>query len=154
MAYYLTKERTADCGKAYRRYQEYLKENRHQFPTGAFALGTAGWWQDAKDHRSPHDAWLENLTMSEPSTGARSEKRTTTIRVRLLGAYHDGFIELLYPRVFSYSFNGGSAQGMGDWLYDEFRLSRTGHCIHEIEWSNGPRWIIEASDIKYQWLPK
>ena len=160
MAFYLAKERHADVTGSYRRYQDYLREHQQRFPAGAFALGTAAWWQDGSDHRSPHDAWLESVTFSEPSTGERSEQRVTAIRVRLLGAYHDGFIELFYPRVFSYSFQSPvCARGLGDWRYDEFRLSPAGHVIHEIEWAGfprdeGSRWIIEASDIEYQWIPK
>ena len=160
MAFYLAKERHADVTDSYRRYQDYLREHQEHFPAGAFALGTAGWWQDGSDHRSPHDAWLESVTFSEPSTGERSEQRVTAIRVRLFGAYHDGFIELFYPRVFSYSFQSPvCARGLGDWRYDEFRLSPAGHVIHEIEWAGFPhdedsRWIIEVSDIEYQWIPK
>ena len=154
-AYYLAKERCADVKGAYRRYQEYLHDNQQQFPPRAFALGTAEWRQGGNDHRSPHDAWLESLIISEPASGERSEQRVAVLRVRLLAAYHDGFIELFYPRVFSYSFGAeNSERGTGDWVYDEFRRSPGGHVIHEIEWSGGTRWMIEASDIEYQWLPK
>jgi hypothetical protein len=155
MAYYLTKERHEDIRGAWRRYQDYLRENQPQFPTGAFALGTAVWWQDGNDHRSPHDAWLENITISETAIGDDIGERVTAMRVRLLGAYHDGFIELFYPRVFNYSLQSqASRYKTCDWVYDEFRLSPDGHVIHEIEWLGGTRWIIEASDIEYQWLPK
>lgn len=155
MAYYLAKERRKDVAGAYRRYQEYLKGNKHRFPSGAFALGTSEWWQDANIHSSPHDAWLESLIFSEPSSGERSQNRTTAIKVWLLAAYHDGFIELFYPRVFNFSLESADCQaGIGDWMYDEFRLSEAGNVIHEIEWSKGARWIIEASDVEYKWIPK
>ena len=155
MAFYLTKERHEDVSGSYRRYREYLQANEHRFPKGAFAFATSGWWYDGNDHRSLHDAWLESMTLSEPATGERFEQRFTTLRVRLLGAYHDGFIELFYPRVFNYSFQSpDSARGIRDWVYDEFRLSEDGHLIHEIEWSSGSRWTIEATDIEYQWIPK
>ncbi len=42
---------------------------------------------------------------------------------------------------------------MGDWLYDEFRLSDNGHLLHEIEWADGGRWLIEADDIEFDWRP-
>jgi len=155
MAYYLAKERQADVAVAYQRYQEYLMENKHRFPQGAFALGTSGWWQNANDHRSPHDAWLENVIFSEPSNGERSQDRMTVIKVRLLASFHDGFIELFYPHVFNYSFQSPDCEsGLGDWRYDEFRLSEAGNVIHEIEWSKGARWIIEASDVEYKWIAK
>src|SRR5205809_138165 len=101
MAYYLSKERNEDIVGSYRRYQEYLREHKNRFPTSAFALGTAEWWQSPHDHRCPHDAWFESVSISEVPGGS---DRITTIRTRLFGAYHDGHIELFYPRVFSYSF--------------------------------------------------
>jgi hypothetical protein len=159
MAYYLGKERDEDCAGSYQRYQAYLLSHQQEFPVGAFALGTARWWQDGNNHRSPHDSWLESVTIFEPSSRENFEERITAMRVRLMGAYHDGFIELFYPRVFRYSFQiPVCVRGMGDWRYDEFRLSPNGHVIHEIEWAGfphteGSRWIIEASDIEYQWIP-
>ncbi len=155
MTYFLAKERHADVAGAYRRYQKYLMENKNQFPQGAFALGTSEWWQNANDHRSPHDGWLENVIFSEPSGGERSQSRTTALKVRLLASFHDGFIELFYPGLFSYALQSSDCKsGLGDWRYDEFRLSSTGNVIYEIEWSKGARWIIEASDIKYEWIAK
>ena len=157
---YLSKQRHENVSEAYRRYQEYLRENERNFPPGAFALGTSDWWYWPHDHRCPHDAWLESITISEASSGERNEQRSTTIHVRLLGAYHDGHIELVYPRVFSYVMqNSNSVRGLGDWRYDEFRLSREGNLMHEIEWAGfpkaeGARWIIEASDIEFRWIPK
>ncbi len=159
MAYYLSKERSEDVAGAYQRYQQYLRENQEQFPLGAYALGTAEWWQLPHDHRCPHDGWLESVTVSEIAVGERHENRLTSIRVRLLGAYHDGHIELYYPQVISYQFqNPSCSRGLGDWLYDEFTLSESGHVIHEIEWAGfpgarGSTWIIEASDIEFRWIP-
>jgi hypothetical protein len=60
---------------------------------------------DFDDHRCPHDAWLETLDLSELSSGERGRERNLSVSVRLLGAYHHGFIELRYPRVFSYTLN-------------------------------------------------
>ena len=160
MAYYLSKERNEDVVGSYRRYQQYLRERQDSFPPGAFALGTSEWWQLPHDHRCPHDGWLESVSISEPAAGDRGEERITAIRVRLLGAYHDGHIELFYPRVFSYQLQSPSCvRGLGDWLYDEFTLSPDGRIIHEIEWAGfsddeASRWIIEASDIEFQWIPK
>lgn len=159
MAYYLAKERDEDVVGAYRRYQDYLRQHRAELPSTAYDLGTAEWYQDPNDHRCPHDAWLESITVAEAATGARGEHRNTNIRIRLLGAYHDGFLEFYYPRVFSYSFvSPSSVRGLGEWLYDEFRVSSAGHLIHEIEWAHphdkASRWIIETSTVEYQWIPK
>ena len=52
---------------------------------------------------------------------------------------------------------GNGTLGHRDWLYDEFRLGDDGHILHEIEWS-GPhetaRWLIEASDVEFTWVPR
>ena len=145
---------------AFERYRGYLKANATAFPRGALALASSDWYFEPADHRCPHDSWLTDITISEPTIGHRSEERSTAIRVRLLGAYHDGFIELFYPHVFRYSLSApSSARGLGDWRYDEFRITPDAHLIHEIEWAGfpheeGSRWIIEASDVEYQWTPK
>lgn len=52
-----------------------------------------------------------------------------------------------------------SARGLGDWLYDEFRVAPGGFLVHEIEWQGfapdeGSRWIIEAADIEFHWIPR
>ena len=159
MAFYLSKEREADVAGAYRRYREYLEEHREQFPPNAFALGTAEWYQNPSDHRCPHDAWLEKLCVAEIPTKDRHRDRYTTIHIRLLGAYHDGHIELVYPQVFEYELESRYSQALGDWRYDEFRLSSNGQLIHEIEWAEThpkqetPRWIITASDVEFRWIP-
>ena len=153
MAYYLSQDREADVSGAYRRYQQYLHENRSGFPPGAYELATAEWWQDPHVHKCPHDSWLEKVAISEIGRGERSELRQLDIQIRLFGAYHDGFIELQYPLVYRYSLTAlGSADGLGDWLCDEFTLSSDNHLVHEIEWERG-RWIIEASDIAFRWIP-
>lgn len=143
----------------FKSYRDYVTSYVEQFPCGAFALASSDWYFDFRDHRCPHDAWLEELTISESATGDRCEDRTTEIRVRLLGAYHDGFIELHYLGVTRYSLSSSSAvRGIGDWLYDEFRLHPDGHLIHEIEWAgfqgdDGSHWLIEAADVKFEWKP-
>jgi hypothetical protein len=158
MAYFLSKERDADVMNAYRRYQQYLHEHENLFPPGAFALGTAEWYHNPSDHRCPHDGWLETVSISEVPAGDR--RRMTTISIRLLAAYQDGYVEFLYPTVFNYTLLcPSSARGLGDWMYDEFRLSSDGHLIHEIEWAGfpkveGSRWIIEATDVKFRWIPQ
>jgi hypothetical protein len=158
MAFYLGKERNEDIAGSYLRYQEYLREHRHVFPPNAFALATAEWYQNPGDHRCPHDGWLESLVVSESPERTR-ELRSVSIRTRLLSAYHDGHIEFSYSKVFAYTMESQSCtKGLGDWQYDEFRLSSEGHLIHEIEWSGFPnrkdtRWIIEASDVEFRWIP-
>ena len=144
-------------GEVFRQYEKYLQSHRADFPPSAYALATSDWYFGNSDHRAPHDTWLETAEFREPTSGQRRENRQLSLTVRLLGAYHDGFIELHYPQVFAYALaSRDSAAGHCDWRYDELRLSETGHLIHEIEWHHaGPtgRWLIEASDVIHRWIP-
>jgi hypothetical protein len=159
MAFILSAQRETVVG-AFEQYRAYLASKAATCPRSAYALATSDWYFDPRDHRCPHDAWLESITITEPATGKRSEQRGTTIRIRLLGAYHDGFIELSYARVIRYSLTSPSSErGLGDWRYDEFRVAPGGHLIHEIEWAGfpreeGSRWTIESADIEFQWIPR
>jgi hypothetical protein len=79
----------------------------------------------------------------------------TSLSLQLLGAYHDRILEFTYASVLSYSLQVPAAgRGLGDWLYDEFRLSKRGTLIHEIEWDGfphepGSHWLIEATDVEF-----
>jgi hypothetical protein len=123
-------------------------------------FASAAWYSDPSDHRSPHDGWLEALEISEPAQGERHEQRRTAITIRLLGAYHDGDIIFRYSGVRSYSVvSKACGGGVGDWLSDEFEISGDGLITHRISWNGfGPRgkskWIIEAEEISYEWIPK
>ena len=157
MAFCLSEERPKDVVAAYRRYREYLEQYKKVFPPSAFELATSDWYFNPENHRSPHDAWLESLVISEPAHGDRNEIRETSIRIRLLGAYHDLKLEFFYPKVFSHSLISNECiRGLGDWRYDEFTLNEKGHVVHEIEWAGfrrepGSRWLICASDVQFNW---
>lgn len=147
-----------DPNLPFRRYREYVQRNRDRFPSAAYELISSGLLLDASDHRCPHDGWLEWAKFEEPSEGDRQEIRSLSLRVRLLGAYHDMYLELYYPRVFSYSMNNPTSHaGHFDWRYSEIRLSESGSLVHEIEWAGPPgaeaRWIIEASDVQLTTYP-
>jgi hypothetical protein len=147
---------------AFERYNNYLKQNEAAFPPRAHELATSNWFYNPGDHRTPHDGRLESCQISETQE-LKAHRRLYSISLRLLGAYHDGHIEIIYPKVFSYSLLGsmpGEVTSHGDWGYDEFRLSERGYLIHEIEWAGAPgaqrrsfSWIIEADDIDYRWIP-
>ena len=148
-----------DPNLPFQRYREYVEANRARFPLAAYDLIASGLLLDALDHRCPHDAWLEWARFEEPSQGDRHEIRSLSLRVRLLGAYHDLYIELFYPQVFSYTMSNPSSEaGHFDWRYSEIRMSDSGNVIHEIEWAGPPgaeaRWIIEASDVQFTTYPR
>jgi hypothetical protein len=158
VSFILSNERDRDAVRAFERYRNYLQSVRHSLPESVFALASSDWYFSPSEHRCPHDAWLESVTISELSSGERRESRFTSIRIRLLGPYHNGVIEFVYPRVFRYSLDASApAGGHRDWRYDEFRLSERGYVIHEIEWEGAQetaRWVIESSDVHFQWHPK
>jgi len=158
MAHILGAQRDGDSDRArqlWNEYRSYLRENASAFPPGAYALATSDWYFGFSDHRAPHDAWLEAFHLAEVGVGERSEERHLSLRVRLLGAFHDRILEFYYPVVFGYEMQ--KPRGYGghfDWRYDEFRLSPNGSLIHEIEWAGGSgyeaRWLIEASDVEFR----
>jgi hypothetical protein len=155
--YILSAQLEENPDTAFERYRLYLKQVWERLPPGAREFIEADWYFDSRDHRCPHDAWLEEARIFEPHSGARKENRHAAIQVRLLGAYHDGHIELSYREVSSYSFAVQRAgRGHRDWLHDEIRSGADGGVIHEIEWCGSQetgRWLIQAADVEYRWVP-
>jgi len=147
--------------RRFQAYYAYLESVREKMPPDAFAFAVASWHYDHSDHRCPHDAWLDRLALLEPASGARSEIRHIDTRVSLLGAYHDGRLELEHKRVVNYCLTkeagltsrGERLLGHGDWLIDELRLSEREHVVHEIVFRNSCHWIIECEDITCRWVP-
>jgi hypothetical protein len=74
--------------------------DRTLLPSTAFVFATAAWHYDPQDPRCPHDAWLERLTTEELAPNQEDvQHRYVAIHARLLGAYHDRYIELSKPKV-------------------------------------------------------
>jgi hypothetical protein len=153
MAFILSEQREND--DCFENYEAYLAEHAKDFPPHAHALATSDWYYTFLE-KAPHDARLVTLKIGEG--GSFEASLVPKITIRLLDARDQGFIEFEYPEVYAYnlSFTGGSS-GHLDWRYDEFRITESGHVLHEIEWW-GPietgRWLIEASDVVYSWSPK
>ncbi len=122
-------------------------------------FATAPWYSDPSDHRCPHDAWLESLQITEPGLGERREQRKTAVTLKLLGPYHDGHILFHYAGVTAHQLSSESCgRGIGDWLHDEFAVSESGLLTHRITWCLGPsqksHWLIEAENVRYEWVPR
>ena len=134
---------------------------KERMPRAAYSFATADWHYDHNDPRCPHDAWVESLVLVESSSGTRSEIRDLEVRVRLLGAWHDGHIELTYTKVQSYLLKTPrkpehpmrANKGHEDWMIDEVRLSESGYVLHEVAFGRGGRWVIESEDLNYRWRP-
>ena len=149
--------RNDDAEGAFRRYADYLQSAKPDFPPSAFALATSGWYFGFGGH-SPHDAKLEAFEFAEIPAPDTYRGRMLSLKVRLRAAYENGQIELFYPEVFAYTLAAEDVEcGHGDWRYDELRLSKRRHLVHEIEWSgavNHARWLVEASDLELRWIPE
>jgi hypothetical protein len=162
MTYILSDQRDQDepvAGRLWETYENYLQENKAAFPPRAYALAFSDWYYGFDDHRAPHDAWLEWEKFEEHASGERNENRYLSLRLRLLGAYHEHYIEFFYPIVYAYKMSSPNCEdGHADWRYDEFRITPEGHLLHEIEWAGSPgiesRWVIEASDVEFTVYPR
>ena len=153
MPFVLAEQRDEDVVGAFKRYRDYLGRVRADFPRSAFELAMSDWYFSGDDLRTPHDARLDSVTISEISAHARSGPRSVSIRIKLSLAHGGRPAEFYYPEVFSYTLDGRfHAQGHCDWRYDEFRLTAPGRVVHEIEWCGAMdtgRWLIEASDVEF-----
>jgi hypothetical protein len=145
---------------AWDRYNSYLAGIGERLPVAAREFAEAPWHYDPKDHRCPHDAWVENVLISEPAQGTRRERRRIDIQVRLLGAYHDGHLTIRYLNVAAYRLDQPNRPedqenrrwvGHGDWLIDEVGLSKEGFMTHEVSFRWGGTWYIECEDFSYEW---
>ncbi len=148
-----------ECVDAFKRYNQYLESIKQALPPGASTFALAAWHYDMSDSRCPHDAWVEHLNIAEHSSGQRRQKRSVSLYLKLLGANHDGMIEIRYLNVLDYTLAGGgtidenSTDGHGDWYVDDIQLLENGRVVHEVLFQRGYRWSIECDDIIYQWLP-
>jgi hypothetical protein len=142
-------------------YAEYLEKIKGALPKSALSFVTAHWHYQFLDRHCPHDGWVEHLKIWESASGDRKEYRQTQIALRLLGSFHDRYLELNYEDVRSYTLTAqpnGDHQASrnawhGDWLIDEVRLSENNLVLHEILFRNRSRWLIEASDFLWEWKP-
>jgi hypothetical protein len=138
-------------------YKVHLEAIRDRLPIHVYEFAAAPWhYDDGK--LGLHDSWVESLIIEEISSGSRHEKRSIQIRVKLLGAYHDRYIELIYKNVWKYKLRVardflGSEIGHGDWLYDEFDLSRKGFVIHKVRFRTGSTWQINCRDLTVNFIP-
>ena len=138
---------STDVSKQWEMYYSYLDVFLHRIPSSISSLIVSNDYYNPKSVFSPHDSWLESLIVEVKSSGNRSEFRTTDIKVKLLGAYHDRYLYFIYKNVFSYS-QTVSQVNPGDWLYDEYQLSTNDKIIHEIAFDNGDL-KIECEDIEF-----
>ena len=132
-------------------YREYLWKNKDKFPPDLFEWIICGLYYDFDSHLWPHDAWLESFTFKEHASGERDEIRKLGLEIKLLCACHDHYITLTYSNIRSYKLSATDMDNAHrDWIMDEYRISKNGLLIHEIEWAGHKKtahWLIECEDI-------
>ncbi len=137
-------------------YPPYFEKVKHRFPPGALAFASAEGRYDINDRRCLHDAWVESFHVIEGNDDCGDRRRGIRIEARLLGPYHDRYVNLSYADVQRFSVDVRRFQQMdcyrafGDLLIDEVRLGRRGLVVHEAQFTNG-RWVIECADISHEW---
>ena len=146
-----------DDGYQLEEYLNYLKQIEGDLPEDTRSFALAPWHYDMEHHWCPHDSWLETITLQELARGDRREIRKLGIVATFFGAYHDGFFDITYKDVTSYSLNlearrdSNATVVHGDWIIDEILLTEDGLVSHEIEFSESGVWKISCHDIVYQW---
>lgn len=136
-------------------YLQYLNETADRFPPGVREFALANWHFDFKHHQCPHDSWLEKIVITEIASGERRQVRASEISATFFGAYHDGYFDLVYKGVSSYSLEFSGAHGRrghGDWIVDEMTINDKGTVHHEIKFSEA-MFSIDCVDFKYHWIP-
>lgn len=137
------------------KYLQRLKAIRDKLPETVYQFAVAGWHYDNQDHQCPHDSWIESIEINEVASGSRSEIRKIEIKIKCLGAFHDGYFYLHHRGVTKYSINHHAKQpnthGHGDWLLDEISLSKDDLVVHEIIFNENSKITIECTDIEYNW---
>jgi hypothetical protein len=104
--------------------------------------------------QSLHDAWLEELVLTEAAPSKSPQDRTIQLTLRLLGPMHDRVHVLQYYGVLGYRLEAGmTAGGHGDVLVHEVRLNELGVLVHEILFAAGARIVIECADFRYEEHP-
>lgn len=159
------KSSPAEVAQCHSEYERYLEVHQLDFPANAFAFANAPWHYDPTDSRCPHDSRLVSLTIHEVDN--QMNANGVQINARLLGAYQDGEINIVWRDVSGYRFvfpnnvfesSRHSSQTLlkathGDWLIDEVFLSSQGKLVHLIEFSNNVHWRITCADIRFDWNP-
>ena len=135
-------------------YFAYLATIHERLAEHVYAFAADRAHYDLDSPQSLHDAWLEELVLTEAAPSKRPQDRTTQLTLRLLGPMHDRIHVLQYYGVLGYRLEAGmTARGHGDVLVHEVRLNELGVLVHEILFRSGARIVIECADIRYAERP-
>lgn len=144
-------------------YRNFLRSAGSKFPKEVFEFALADWHYDGSDSRCPKDSWLVSMNLIESPNSGEMSIRHNAVELKLLGANHDGHLQITYHNVADYCLSRNQTSvrdgmtldftGHGDWLIDEFSLSSEGKVVHYIEFSNSTLWEIHFETLCYDWIP-
>jgi hypothetical protein len=140
---------TDDQLRACREYRQHLDLIAPRLPAATKSFVAAPWYHDWNHHDCPHDSWLMNLSIGVED--AKNKKSALSLKIVLLGAYHDRILTFEYRNVLECNFGiqNATKQNMGDFLRDEFDVFDGGLVSHEILWQFGTPWKIVADQIYF-----
>ena len=139
---------------AHQAYASYLEAQRHLFPSEAFEFATAPWHHNYLDPRALHDSWVVSVSIYQTSPSSTGSGGTSNADIELLGAYHDGHLQLRYEGIHRYSIDRQDVTlGPTEIYRDEVRLTDSGRVLHEIEFLAKSNWTIECDNLIATWVP-
>ena len=143
-------KRDASGGWQFDPYFAYLGTIQEQLSESAYAFASTWTHYSLDSPSSLHDAWLEELVVTEASSGARSEIRRTKLTLRFLGPQHDRHLVLHYSDVIDYRVDGkGVSKGHGDLIVHEVSVSPDGHVVHELLFDSETSMLIKCGDLRF-----
>lgn len=130
------------------KYFEYLELNKGKFSEDLYSYASDFKRYSLSDRESLHDAWLEELLISELDIEGN---RHLEAKSRYLSPYHDRKFIFLYKEVFGYDIrhSNNSMTGCGDVLTQEFFVNDVG-LGHEINFSSGAKVNIICKEIEIE----
>lgn len=135
----------------YDRYFAYLKTIRDLLGENLYQFAADEGRHDLFSKTTLHDAWIDTLTLQTPYGAIPERTNQETIRLTLLGPYHDRQIVLRYYGVtkftMDFGFSGNSSKR--DLLCHELR-HEAGRVIHEFLFDRELTMEIHCKDMRYE----
>lgn len=138
----------------YDQYLEYLQKIKPKLSLSPKNFIYEDWYRNKESHRCPNASWLEKLIISE------NGDNQVQIELKLLGAYHDGYITFKYSGVKYYKIQRHQQSVIesshGDFRYNEYRLDEHDNIVHELDWytlDENAIFLIACQHIEYIWEP-
>lgn len=152
MSFKLSQQLDADSVTAFELYRKYIERNRSYFPESVLKLYENQEWQGGTLNKGPMDSILNRLRINIDENQIELEltKRLSGFKI---------FIQ--YNSITEYNIQRQKKEVL-TWRYEQFRYIdsyrkyRTQEKIfaHDIEWTSGEIFTIEAKEINFKFIEK